>query len=52
MSAYEESLIDWVSGLDDETITKYMGMLERFNDAEFDALFKEDARRIFIRCVK
>lgn len=48
MSEYQESLQAWVRGLSDGQLSKYMEQLERFSDAELDALTLEDARRISV----
>jgi hypothetical protein len=45
-TAYQESLQNWVSKLTNEQISDYMGMLDRFNDEEVDALLNEDVRRM------
>lgn len=46
MTEYQKSLQEWVSNLSDEQLNNYMNDLSKFNDAELDALFFEDIKRI------
>lgn len=46
MTEYQKSLQEWVSNLSDEQLNNYMNDLSKFNDAEFDALFFEEIKRI------
>lgn len=46
MNEYQNQLQKWVAGLSDETLCDYMNELDRFSDAELDALFMEDVRRM------
>ncbi len=43
---YQQALDAWARGLSDECLNDYMSELERFTDAELDALFAEDVRRL------
>jgi len=48
LTEYQRSLNNWVRGLTDSELARYMERLEAFGDAEVDALIKEDIRRIFM----
>lgn len=45
-SEYQKSLINWVKGLTDSELARYMEDLEGFSDAEAESLILEDIRRI------
>lgn len=43
---YQKSLENWTRGLNDLQLSHYMASLDKFTDAELDALFAEDVRRM------
>ena len=43
---YQQSLEKWVANLTDAQLSDYMGKLNKFSDAEVDALVLEDMSRI------
>jgi hypothetical protein len=43
---YQQSLENWAKGLTNETLERYMDMLDRFKTDELNALLQEDMRRI------
>jgi len=46
---YQQSLENWAKSLSDETLGRYMDMLDRFKIDELDALLKEDLNRIYAK---
>jgi hypothetical protein len=46
---YQQSLENWAKNLSDETLGRYMDMLDRFKIDELDALLREDLNRIYAK---
>lgn len=46
MTEYQKSLQEWAASLSDDALNSYMNDLSQFNDAELDALFYEDIKRM------
>lgn len=46
MTEYQKALQAWAANLSDDVLNSYMNDLSQFSDAELDALFYEDIKRM------